>query len=139
MADPRGGKGTVEVPLLTNIEGNVTPDGAYAWFKLTNAENDQFQGALNEETLGRLISFLLELANDSASKTAPESAGMKIIRAHVLQATGLGLGQGDKDTQVILNVSVGVARLAFAVEKTSLLELCKALGASPSGDQRKLH
>ena len=129
----------MEVPLLANVEGNVTPDGKHAWFKLTNAKNDQFKAALNEQNLGRLISFLLELANDSASKTAPETAGLKTIRAHVLQATNLGLGQGDKDTQVLLNVSVGIVRLVFAVEKTTLLELCKASSASQTGDQRKLH
>ncbi len=129
----------MDVPLLTHIEGNVTPDGKHAWFKLANAKNKKFQAALNETNLGRFISFLLVLANDSASKTGSHSASTKVIRAHVLQATELGLGQSDKDTQVILNVSVGVARLAFVVEKTSLRELCKASSASRIGDRRKLN
>ena len=129
----------MEIPLLTHTAGNVTPDGKHAWFKLTNAKNNQFQAALNEQNLGRLISFLLELANDSASKTGRQPATTKVIRAHVLQATELGLGQSDKETQVLLNVTVGIAPFAFAVEKRTLLALCKAFRASQSGDQRKLH
>ncbi len=128
-----------EVPLFKHIEGNVTPDGKYAWVKMVNAENDNFQAAFNEKSFGRFISFLLELANDSASKIGPQPASTKVLRAHVLQATELGLGQASKETQVILNVSVGIVQLAFVVEKTTLLELCEAFRASQSEDQRKLH
>ncbi len=131
----------VNLPKLSRMTGSASDDGAFVMLQLIASNKDEITVALEDEQLTKAVGFMIGLAQECAAKRAADIAVGESITAHPIDVAAIGLASGRRDTEAILSMRLGILTLNFAVEVSTLRELCTNLlpRTVPKPSPPKLH
>ena len=112
---------------LKNMTGNVSKDGKTMIIGFENHDGATLSCALNQDSLHQCVTLLLNLAEESGQKFAPDDKKVTTLTLSPLPIAQIGVGRGRTESEAVLSVQTGALRLAFATELSTIVEMCDSL------------
>ena len=115
---------SVQVPVATGFTLQTAPNSSHtALFFKTKVEPGHVAVTMPNASLSRLVSLLLNRAQEVAGTVTPKDPGETLTSTPIL-ASHMGVSKGRHETEALLAFRIGNLDLAFAVDAATLHKTC---------------
>ncbi|MBC7871696.1 MAG: hypothetical protein H7Y09_12710 [Chitinophagaceae bacterium] len=118
---------SLSAPLLKSLSGGISQDGDHLLLQFTTANDEQFNVALDQTNVGRLLGFVIEQAAASAAIKPPQRKEWQQITTKSVAINEIAVAPGRSDTEAILSVQAGVFQMTFSTELATLIDALRNL------------
>ena len=129
------------LPKLSKMNGSASEDGKFVMLQLIASNKNEITVALEDEQLTKAVGFMIGLAQECGTRRAANIEVGESITAHPIDVAAIALAPGRRDTETILAMRLGILTLNFALEVSTLREMCASLLAKTASGPTspKLH
>ena len=126
------------IPGLTNLEGAVVEYGKTVLIRQTLTDGRVIEIAMPGADLGRMVSFLIELARDAGERGV--DFGVQTINSAPIKVASMSVARGRTEHDGLIALPVGPMTLTFSLPLELLLDQLEMLrGMTANGRLGKKH